>query len=663
MEAREIKVQPLIDGSKQFLLPLFQRKYVWDKVQWDALWKDIYQLYEDDELKSHFIGSIVTIPMTSIPHGVAKYVLIDGQQRLTTLFLLLTVLRDRAIAQNNEKLGDKINDLITNRHETDWDFYKLLPTEKDSDRKTFVGIINKEEALIDNQIKKGYLFFEREIRRQNIDIQKVLTVLTQKLSLVSIVLHEEYDNPHLVFESLNSTGIRLLPSDLIRNYFFMRIHMDKQTEAYNKYWLPMEGKLGDRPLTEFIRHYLKKEGAIVKESEVYFKLREKVNVDNAIHELQRLSRFSQYYYKLLNPTNENNLEIRKYLQRLNVLEVTTAYPFLLNCYDDYLEKRLTSEKFVDVLKVIENFLMRRYVANVPTNQLDKIFPPLYKQVFLKNETDFVAGLKSVLATKNYPTDIQFRKAIENSKLYGSGDKIKKTKHLLTIIEQSYGHKELIDFETLTIEHILPQTPSEAWKKDLGEKWEETHDLYLHTIGNLTLTAYNSELSNDNFEQKKKILQESHLELNKYFTNKQHWREAEIKNRAEYLTNLCLQIWVFFGQESVVPTDDVTGTRPQSLTIWGQEYPVKYWSDVLEQTTKTIADLAPEKLDLLIKEFPRLINSDTNGLGKSARIVEIGNGIYINKNYSAENIQRFCIQAIETIELSSDDWQVRLNSLS
>lgn len=659
MEARETKVQPLIDGAKQFLLPLFQRKYVWDKVQWEALWNDIYQLYEDDEMKSHFIGSIVTIPMSSVPQGVAKFVLIDGQQRLTTLFIILSVLRDKARAQKLDNLSDKINDtLLINRYENNLDHYKLIPTEKEDDRQTFIGIIKGEITEFDNQIKKAYSFFERESRRQNIDIQKILTVITQKLSLVSIVLHEEYDNPHLVFESLNSTGIRLLPSDLIRNYFFMRIHTDLQTEIYKKYWHPMEGKFGDRALTEFIRHYLKKDGAIVKESEIYFKLRERVNFENAIDELQTLSRYSQFYFKLLNPSNENNNEIRNYLQRLNVLEVTTAYPFLLNCYDDFAEARLTSDKFVEVLKIIENFLIRRYVANVPTNQLDKIFPVLYKQISAKNDNDFILGLKSVLATKNCPTDIQFRKAIELSKLYGSGDKVKKTKHLLTLIEQSYGHKELIAFDTLTIEHILPQTISESWKKDIGDNWEETHDLYLHTLGNLTLTAYNSELSNDNFEEKKKILNESHLELNKYFQGKQHWREEDIKQRAEQMTDKCLEIWPYFGEENSPNIGDVTGTRPVNLIIWGQEYPVKYWSDVLEQTVKTIADLAPEKLDILVLEYPRFINKNTYGLGRSARIMEIADGVFINKNYSAESIQRFCTQALETIDLSTDDWQVK-----
>ncbi|MBL7786023.1 MAG: DUF262 domain-containing protein [Chitinophagales bacterium] len=657
MDAREVKIQPLIDGSRQYLLPLFQRKYVWDKPQWQLLWNNIKELCEDDDMKSHFIGSVVNIPMSSVPHGVAKYVLIDGQQRLTTLFILLIVLRDRATVQENDKLADKINDLVINRHESDNDHYKLLPTEKDNDRKAFISIINSiTNTEEENRITKAYSFFEREIRKLNIDVSKVLSVITQRLSLVSIVLNEE-DNPHLVFESLNSTGMKLLPSDLIRNYFFMRIHTNDQTANYNKFWSPMETKFkNDKHLTEFIRHYLKKDGSVIKESEIYNKLREKVTDQNAITELQELSLYSTYYYKLLYPSNETNQGIRNFINRLNVLEVTTAYPFLLNCYNDYEQNNLSSEDFIEVLRLLENFLIRRYVANVATNQLDKIFPVLYRQVRESNETNFVAGLKKVLSSKNYPTNIQFRRFIETSKLYGGGDKNKKTKHLLTLIEQSYGHKEIIDFESLSIEHILPKTLSEDWKKYLGDNWEETRDLFLHTIGNLTLTGYNSEMSNDMFEDKKQVLQNSHLALNKYFYDIDYWGQEEIKGRSVHLAEKCILTWPYFGDENISESEN-SEKKLQRLIIWKQEFPVKYWTDILEITVKTIADLMPEKIELLIKEFPSYVNNSQTKFNKGARIIQITNNVYINKNYSVESIQRFCTQAIETIGMSTDEWQV------
>jgi uncharacterized protein with ParB-like and HNH nuclease domain len=663
LEARETKIQPLIDGAKQFVLPLFQRKYIWDKLQWETLWGNLWELYEENEedhagkntTKSHFIGSIVTIPMVAAPQGVAKYLLIDGQQRLTTIFVLLAAIRDKAKLQDNSKLADKINEtLLINRHETQLDYFKILPTEKGNDRVVFIHLIQSELVEIDHQIKKAYLYFERELRRLVVDLSKILAVITQQLSLVSIVLQEASDNPHLVFESLNSTGVRLLPSDLIRNHFFMRIPIAQQVATYNQYWLPMETKLGDKTLTEFIRHYLKREGGVVKESEVYFKLKEKIKDENAVQELQQLAKCAAYYHLFIHPNLETNAEIRQLLLSINTLEVTTAYPFLLNCYEDYAEKKMTATDFIQVLKVIDNFLMRRYLANVPTNQLDKIFPPLYKQVIARTEQDFVSALKTVLQTKNYPKDTAFRKAIESAKLYGSGDKNKKTKLLLSMIEQYYGHKEQVALEILTIEHLLPQTISTWWKNHLGENWEETHDLYLHTLGNLTLTAYNSELSNENFEEKKKILTKSHLELNHYFHQKENWREADIKERTAYLSDICLKIWAYFGENASKNTT-IVGTRPSSLIIWGIEYAVKYWVDVLEQTVKSIADLAPEKLEVLIKAYPRFIGHHPQ---KFKRPSEVVSGLYVEKNLSAESIQRFCMQAMQTIELTSDDWVVR-----
>lgn len=654
MEARETKIHSLVDSSIQYVLPLFQRKYVWDKLQWETLWHDILELYQEDNAKSHFIGAMVTVPLLSMPHGVSKYLLIDGQQRLTTIFVLLTAIRDKAKAQGNDDLAGDIQDtFLVNHRKTKLDYFKLLPTEKEQDRKNFIGLIQGEIIESDNQIRKTYLYFERELRRTDVDLQQLVAIITHRLSVVSIALREDYDNPHVIFESLNFTGVRLLPSDLIRNHFFMRIHSDQQTELYERYWSPMETTLGDATLTEFIRHYLKKEGLVVKESEIYVTLKQKVKDENALQELQQLAKFATYYAKLISPNTETNTEIRKYLLRINILEVTTAYPFLLNCYDDYAEKRLSATDFVEVLRVMENFLTRRYIANVPTNQLDKIFPPLYKQIGEKPDQDFVTALKGILQHKNYPKDISFRKAIEESKIYGRGDKVKKTKLLLSIIEQSFGHKEQVALDNLTIEHILPQTVSSWWKNHLGETWEDTHDLFLHTLGNLTLTAYNSELSNESFEEKKQILQKSHLELNRYFDTKNHWREEDIKERGAHLAAICLKIWAYFG-ENTADTTNIRGTRPSSLVIWGIKYPVKSWADVLEQTVKSSFELAPEKIDVLIKSYPRFVNRNPS---KFRRASEVASGIFVDKNFNSESIHRFCTQVIETIELTSDDWVV------
>ena len=543
MNANELKLQQIIEGEKQFVVPLFQRAYSWSDKEWETLWNDIVDLYEQDSPRAHFIGSIVTIPTTSVPEGVAKYLLIDGQQRLTTVFVLMAVLRDQ-----KGELADEIhNTLLVNQYKKGDDRLKLLPTQ--FDRTAFHALIEgKAENGNGTQIIRAYQYFGRQFKKNDFDIAKFKKIVTNYLSLVSIVLDPD-DNPHLVFESLNAKGRPLTQSDLIRNYFFMRIHVDQQDKEYSHFWQPMQLALGEN-LTEYIRHFLMRRGVRVNKSDVYLALKDQVGIDNAIGYLQELARFAGYYEKLLLPEKESDPLIRLGISRLNRIEVTVAYPLLLNVYDDYQANRITASQFADILNVLENFMIRRFVCNVPSNALNKIFPSLYVQVFEKNPDNFVAAMKSILQSKGYPKDREFKERIQDVKLYGAGDRQIKTKLILESIEESYCHKERVSFEkaAITIEHILPQTPTDWWRNHLGDEWEMMHELWLHTLGNLTLTGYNSELSNDDFETKRQKLRESHLEINRYFDGVTAWRVEDIKSRSVQLSELALKIWPYFGDD-------------------------------------------------------------------------------------------------------------------
>ena len=228
--------------------------------------------------------------------------------------------------------------------------------------------------------------------------------------------------------------------------------------------------------------------------------------------------------------------------------------------------------------------------------------------------------------------------------------------ILETIESSFNHKEAVPFENLTVEHVMPQTLSEWWQEHLGEYWDETHELYLHTIGNLTLTAYNTELSNDDFHTKKGTLNESHLDLNKYFSDIPQWTRTEIEARAETLAKKVLEIWSYFGQENSTPTDiqEVTGTTPVGLRILGQHFEVKSWRDVMEKTLNVIVDLEPEKFEVITHNFPRYVGKDRN---KFRAIRQLENDYFMEVNLSAQSIQKFCYQAMETIELTADEWEV------
>jgi hypothetical protein len=324
----------------------------------------------------------------------------------------------------------------------------------------------------------------------------------------------------------------------------MRIQKDKQKKIYAQYWEPMQDALGDN-LTECIRHYLMKDGLEVKKDQVYVTLKDKVNPQNALESLQDLAKFADYYHKLIEPSREKNKLISNSLMRLKRLDLTTVYPFLLNCYEDFTESDLSLDEFVEVLKVVENLIIRRFVCNLPTNSINKMFPSLYSQIKQKIEGDFLEKLKKILTDKKYPRDDDFKERLTEIDLYSSRVKAEKAQLILESIEQSFGHKEAVSLENLTIEHIMPQKLNKDWEKSLGEDWAETHAL-LHTLGNLTLTGYNPELSNSSFSKKRDILLESHLELNKCFQEKTTWQKEDIEERSQNLADICLQIWPYFG---------------------------------------------------------------------------------------------------------------------
>lgn len=653
MQASETRLQPIIEGTKQYVVPLFQRSYSWTKKEWEILWDDIIELSETGDSRSHFIGSIVTMPTISVPEGVTKYLLIDGQQRLATIFIIFALLRDKAKQSGNNKLSEEIhNMLLVNQYQEGPDYCKFQPTQIDRD--SFQSIIASDPLVPQSQILNAYQFFERKFRQTSMDIQTLKKIITGNMSIVSIVLAPD-DNPHLVFESLNAKGRPLTQADLIRNYFFMRIHIKEQENIYSCYWEPMQKALGEN-LTEFIRHYLMKGGKIIKQSDVYFSLKDIVSQGNALDYLKELLKFSYYYKKLVYTEYEAHSKIRKLLSRLNRFEVNTAYPFLLNCYDDYSESKISAEEFINILTVIENFLIRRFICNVPTHGLNKIFPSLYPNIRSKGFETVQEGLKKVLQAKGYPKDVEFKSRMMDAKLYGAGDRAIKTKLILESIEECYGHKEQISFESLSIEHIMPQTLTEYWQKHLGDEWEITYELLLHTVGNLTLTAYNSELSNDDFEGKKNRLCNSHIEMNKYFKDKTTWKKEDIEKRSENLAETALAIWPYFGDETEEQQNQhaVTFTTPKKLWILGQSFDVQTWRDVLEQTMNTIADLEPEKFEQIIQQFPRMIGRDKK---RFRAVRELKNGAFIEVNLSAKSIQGFCFQALEAVELTADDWVV------
>jgi uncharacterized protein with ParB-like and HNH nuclease domain len=649
MQANETKLQNIIEGIVQYVIPLFQRSYSWTPKEWQVLWDDVVELCETEKPRPHFIGSIVSLPTVSVPEGVAKYLLIDGQQRLTTIFILLTLLRDTARLADDEIFAAEIHETyLVNKFKKGNDHFKLLPTQ--TDRLAFTNLIMRRDMTAESSIKNAYSFFQNQLAKEPIALEKIQAAVTSLFSIVSIVLDHQ-DNPHLVFESLNAKGRPLTQSDLIRNYFFMRIHAERQNEIYQAYWQPMQDALNEN-LTEFIRHFLMRKHKTVKQSEVYSVLKEEVHLNNAIDYLQTLNRFSTFYDQLLHPEKESNLNLRNCLLRLNRIEVTTAYPLLLSCYDYYDKGKLTAIEYVKVLQLLENYLIRRFVCGIPTNQLNKLFPAVQSQVLDMEHQYFVEEFATVLQSKGYPKDNEFKTKFIETKMYGGGDRIIKTKLILETLEADFQHKERVLIDQTTIEHILPQTLTDWWRTHLGEECADTHEFQLHTIGNLTLTGYNSELSNHSFSDKVNALKISHLELNRYFADLTVWNKAAIEKRATLLANKALHIWKYFGETTV--TDDVTGKFPKQILILGEKINVNSWRDVLESTLNTLALLEPAKFETFVPLHPRYIHKDAVAFRKTRTL---NNGFFIETNLSAKDIQKVCINAIQHIGLASKDWQI------
>lgn len=634
----------------------FNVHIVGKKKEWETLWEDLVELCEEENPRTHFIGSIVTMPTQSVPEGVAKFLLIDGQQRITTIFILLAALRDKMRAFPGT-LADEIHGLyLTNQYKEGDEELKLLPTQ--TDRNSFRSLIQNQPNNVDDQINKAYRYFEKRLNsNKSPDIAKLKKILVNNLSLVSITLDCD-DNPHLIFESLNAKGRPLTQADLIRNYFFMRIHVDQQEKMYQEYWRPMQESLGaDTP--EFIRHFLMKDGGLIKQGDVYFALKDRANEHQSqadvIAYLEKIALFAGYYAKLIRPDEEPKNNLRSRLTRLNRIEVTVAYPFLLNVYHDYSTAIISEEEFSECLDILENYLIRRFVCGVPTYGLNKIFPPLYSQA--KQSDNFIDGLKDALKSKKYPRDTEFKDRLMRTPLYGGGDRIDKTKLILERLEESFEHRESVNFGKTTIEHLMPQTPNAWWKSHLGQNWEEQHEIYLHTIGNLTLTGYNSELSNDPLPNKLAILRSSHLELNKYFNNVEVWTENSIRQRAEALSKIALKVWKSFAPVLSSPTDyndSVTGKIPVAVFLVGQKVQVTSWRDVAQKTLEAIAELDDEKFEGILSQFPKFIGREK---GKFRSHRQLNNGVFIETNLSAERIREFCIQATTYAGLDIDDWRV------
>ncbi len=559
MKASETSLRNLLEGTKQFQIPLFQRPYSWKDKNWKALWEDLMSLYNEEVKGFYFLGPIVTQSVPGTAEGISPFIVIDGQQRLTTLTILLAALRNY-LKKSDPSIAQEVDELyLINKFKKNDDIYKVLPTQ--DDREVYKSIIQSKKVRDikkEGQIYQAYNFFDKELKKIDpeegisLDYANFKSIILERLILVNITT-DDRDNPYLIFESLNNKGEELTQADLVRNYIFMQLPPEDREEVYRNEWLPlqqrfqvsMEKKEYSEELTNAFWFYLRKDGEAVNQKEVYKSLKKRF--DNSVigikSELQNLIKFADYYQRFHFYEQEPEPKLRRWFKRLIRLDFTTCHIFLLNIYHEYEEERLSLENFEEILRYLESYFVRRLFAGVSTRSLGNIFNNLYGEVREENPDDLVDGLRTVLiryeGTKVWPADDLFREGIMTQAVY-SNSSIDRVKLILESLEESLS-KERVDPQNLTIEHIMPQKLTKEWQKMLGA-YSNVHKKWLHTLGNLTLTGYNPELSNKPFEKKLPHLRSSNVTLNQYFRNIDTWNEEAIKSRAKYLANIAIKVW-------------------------------------------------------------------------------------------------------------------------
>ena len=550
MNAFKSNIYRYLGGTCQYLIPLYQRTYSWEREQCARLWIDIVNLHTTHR-EGHFVGSIVRIDEDSAA-GSTLAMIIDGQQRLTTLTLILVALRDYAAVHSGCGVNpNKITDtLLLNQYETGDAKYKLLLTQSDRD-----ALIKKiENAPIPDTMKSrvldNYGFFAGQIGKGEIAPSDLYDAIG-KLQIVDIVLDRQYDDPQAIFESLNSTGMDLKDSDLIRNHLLMGLDSATQTDVYNNIWRPTELLFDyehqSELLDNFFRDYLTmKLGRIPRKNEVYKEFRAYHNGNGlTIRNLcQDIYSFAKHYSDMYF-VRSGDETLKSLYGDMKAIRMEVAYPFLLKAHDDCDKGLITIEELQEILRLCVSYVLRRAVCDIPTNSLNKTFATMKNDI---KPDDYLNSVKAFFilldSYKEFPNERRFLDTFLMRDIYH----MNRCGYILGRLE-NWNNKSAVILDNLTIEHIIPQNPqlSADWISALGSDWSEIQKKYLHTIGNLTLTAYNSEMGDSSFADKLIMdggFQQSALRLNKYVVTQTSWGEPQVNKRAAQLGEVAKKAWPY-----------------------------------------------------------------------------------------------------------------------
>ena len=651
-------------NKKQYCIPVFQRDYAWTEEQCTKLFEDIVMAYKKD--RPHFCGSFVYAPLGSKKH-IDSYIIIDGQQRFTTLYILIKALADSA---DNDRDKEALQRYLYN--EDKFDRYgldeksklKLKPVKTDNDQLLLLmsGKIEQMDKSRRGIIYHNYMLFMQLIKSflEESSANSVLMINDgiEKLICADIRLDTE-DNAQEIFERINSTGIKLGLADLIRNYILMTD--TDQERLYEEYWLTVQNLLPDKLLDNFFIDYLNmKSDGFVKESEAYKSFKQ-VYVEGKYDNekmLQEILHYAKQYYVFCYGSSDFGAEVNKALAGLRKLKQTTVYLFLFRVFDDYENGIINKNELARVLKMLLSYSIRRLVCEIGSNTLRGLYKTLYGRVFeqKENKNTYYDSLVSFFlqqTSKNtIPSDNEFMTALQEKNLYS---KNALCKYLLCAIENQ--GKETLDTENLSIEHIMPQNKnlSMSWQKMLGENWQSVHEKYLHTLGNLTLTGYNSELGDKPFEKKKEKLEETITHIAVLYSDvkdKSEWNSVNMEKRAKRLAEIILKLFPIeqpktkieftdphYKLYTLANPDDATYKTVNYFEFLGERVNVSSFAEMVRSIAQILYDMDNSIIDDMAKKHEPLpewttpaFSYEEDGVRNPFKLRNCN--IYISTGYSA-----------------------------
>lgn len=683
MKGSEEYLYSFMEGRrKRFVIPVYQRNYNWKNEQCKQLFDDLVSLH-NNEKKNHFFGSIVSVNENS-----KEFTVIDGQQRLTTVSLIMIAMI-KAVengvfnSEEDRKIAANLRQDYIVADDDDVNKLRLRPYNDDKDAFSRIVFDAEDKFNESSNVTVNYrYFYNRIVKEQELTLSDLNDAI-EKLQIISIELKpEQGDDPQLIFESLNSTGLALTESDKIRNYILMGLKPDKQETLYKNYWYQIERHSKER-LDDFIFNYLLiRSGQKIKMSDIYKDFKSFAKDQDAEVLLADMKHYAELYSNLRNH-KLGDIAANRIKERIDRLGQTVADPFFMSYLDMYIEEQLPAEELRKMLLVIESYMFRRIVCGEPSNALRNMFASLHRRVLrLKQNTSYSYYSVLTYLLENmqtiFPDNIKFAKYFGEKDMYHLRSNIrsyildrlerKDNAETINVYNRLEGINRQPNEKPFSVEHIMPQTLSEAWIEELGGDHviaSEVHKKWVHTIANLTVTAYNSELSNDSFAKKKELVYNAGgILLNDFVRQQDTWNEEKLIQRQKLLVDSAMELWKYpetdfipsaaLAQQVTLDEEDYDfkGKKLRSVMLLGLEYKLPYmeWSKALLWIYQNLFDLDPQPLFELVadpKEFYFVEKPDDVN-------TKISDGVYVYLNNDTNTKIRVLRRVADKYTLNNGD---------